>query len=89
MTDDSLQRQTRCPRLGSSVTFAYCLGGGEAGGPCFKICDCWWEIFDVVGYLQERLGPETVAKLARARPAPKVASLITLIEQARKNTLGS
>jgi len=89
MSQDPQQMTIRCPRLGSSVTFAYCLGCGQAGGPCFKICDCWWEMFDVVGCLESRLGHEAVVKLARARPAPKVASLIELIAQARKNASGS
>jgi hypothetical protein len=86
MTMDLHQRQIRCPRLGSGVTFGYCLGCGEAQAPCFKICDCWWEQFDVVGYLENHLGPEAVATLAHARPKPKVVSLIEMIEQAQKST---
>jgi hypothetical protein len=80
---DPKQRPIRCPRLGSSVSFGYCLSGGEGQGPCYKICDCWWERFDVVGYLTKHLGPEGVEQLAHAQPKPKVVSLVEMIAQAQ------
>lgn len=78
-------RQRRCPRLGHPVPFSYCLQCGDEQAPCWKIADCWWEIFDVVAYLTEHFPPEVVATLQTAAPPkPKVTSLVELIEQAKK-----
>ncbi|MDY6825065.1 MAG: hypothetical protein SWH68_14920 [Thermodesulfobacteriota bacterium] len=79
-------KERRCPRLGHEITFAYCLGCGDDGGPCFKVADCWWEYFDVVDYLRAHYDEETVARILDARPKPKVASLLELIEQAKERT---
>jgi len=79
---DLLER--RCPRLGGPVTFAYCRGCGDQNRPCWKIMDCWWECLDVVAYLRENLPAETFQELMNARPKPKLASLVELIEQAKK-----
>lgn len=73
----------RCPRLGSDVAFEYCLKHAAEKGPCFKICDCWWERFDVVEYLTQTLGPETVKRLQDSKPPSKVTSLVDLIKQAQ------
>jgi hypothetical protein len=72
--------------LGSPVTFGYCCISGDARFPCFKIFDCWWERFDVVDYLQQRLPESAFEKLRCAPPADKVASLVELIRQAKKRT---
>ena len=83
MTDkDHIER--RCPRLGSPVSFGYCRTSGEGKDPCFKVFDCWWERFDVVGYLQHRLPEEKLEELKRARPPAKAASLVDLIRQAQE-----
>ncbi len=79
-----LERQRRCPRLGHEVSFDYCLTCGENVGLCWKIADCWWEIFDVVGYLRKHYPEDTVAALLTARPKPKLASIVELIEQAKQ-----
>ncbi len=82
---DSPQR--RCPRLGSKVGFSYCLSAGDEGFPCWKIFDCWWEIFDVEAYLREHLSAEAFAQLrqkAASPPKNKVASIIEIAEQAKK-----
>ncbi len=76
----------RCPRLGNSVPFDYCEISGDQQQPCFKIVDCWWEHFDVVRYLQDNLPADQFVRLMQARPKPKVASLVELIEQAKKRT---
>ena len=76
--------QRRCPRLGSEVAFDYCLKHASEESPCFKICDCWWERFDVVEYLKQTLGPEAVQTLQASTPPPKVASLIELIQEAQE-----
>jgi hypothetical protein len=78
-------RQRRCPRLGHPVPFAYCLKCGDSQDPCFKIADCWWELLDVVGYLNDHFPPETVScLLTPTPPKPKVTSLMELIEQAKQ-----
>ncbi|MFP4453600.1 MAG: hypothetical protein ACOC1Q_00635 [Desulfosalsimonas sp.] len=74
----------RCPRLGSIIPFRYCLISGEDSMPCFKIMDCWWEIFDVDSYLKENLPKEIYQSLAAARPKSKVASIVEIAEEAKK-----
>jgi len=81
---DPLER--RCPRLGGPVTFAYCRCGDIDGQPCFKIFDCWWERFDVVALMRELLPPDAFARLSQSRPAPKIASLLDVIAQAKART---
>jgi hypothetical protein len=76
--------ERRCPRLGGSVPFSYCKKGGEDQQPCFKIIDCWWETFDVVRYLKDNLPEDQFNQLMDTRPRPKIASLVELIEQAKK-----
>lgn len=78
--------ERRCPRLGSAVNFAYCLDAGDDTLPCFKICDCWWEVFDVVDYLKRTLSEQDFEKLMQNRPKPKLTSLLQLIEQAQKRS---
>ncbi len=75
--------EIRCPRLGSIIPFRYCLISGEDSLPCFKIMDCWWEIFDVDTYLREKLPAEVYESLLSARPKPKVASIVQIAEQAK------
>ncbi len=81
------ERQIRCPRLGGPVPFAYCDTTGENGKPCFKIADCWWTYFDVMGYLNKRLSAEERNDLLGRRPPPKLNSILDIIQQARQNAL--
>jgi hypothetical protein len=86
MAPDPETLERRCPRLGGTVTFAYCTGCGDGDPPlCFKILDCWWERFDVAGYLKTRVSPEAVDRLASPAAAPpdKVTTIVDLIRQAR------
>jgi hypothetical protein len=46
--------------------------------------DCWWEIFDVVGYLRRCFPEPEIQRLAAARPKPKVTHLVELIRQAKE-----
>jgi len=78
---DDLQR--RCPRLGGPVAFKYCRLAGTDRRACWKIADCWWERFDVITYLKEILSETELKTLLEARPKPKMASILELIEQAR------
>jgi hypothetical protein len=81
--NDKDDLEIRCPRLGSIIPFRYCLISGEDSMPCFKIMDCWWEIFDVDSYLKQRLPAEVYQSLLAARPKPKVASIVRIAEQAK------
>lgn len=73
----------RCPRLGGPVTFGYCMGC-EPAGPCPKVIDCWWETFDIIGYLQDHLTADQFHAVIGAQPKPKIAALVELIEKVRK-----
>jgi hypothetical protein len=77
--------EIRCPRLGGPVPFTYCETTGADGRPCFKIADCWWQYFDVVGYLSKRLTAEELNDLLGRRPQPKISGILDLIQQARRN----
>jgi hypothetical protein len=87
MTHDHQKR--RCPRLGDLIHFSYCRTCGEHHEPCFKVLDCWWEYFDVVAYFERHLSREAFEKLRTARAPEKIASLMDLIEQARKRCRGT
>lgn len=85
MTDSKIDSQKRrCPRLGSIIEFQYCLISGEGDLPCWKILDCWWEIFDVQSYLKANLPEAVFNRLATAVPQNKVSSILEIIEQAKK-----
>jgi len=85
MQIDIEKYERRCPRLGGPVPFTYCESCAEQNSHCFKILDCWWERFDVVGYLKKTLTPTEFDRIARTKPQPKVASLIELIQKAKNN----
>lgn len=85
--DDHDKRTIRCRRLGHELTFGYCRRpGGEL--PCSKIFDCWFEIFDVEGFIRQHY-PEDQIQQILAPPQPKMASLLDLIQQAQKNASDS
>jgi hypothetical protein len=75
--------ETRCPRLGGEVTFAYCeTEGGDL--PCPRILSCWEPHFPVEAYLRGKL-TQTQWDACFDRPAKdKVTTLIELIEAAKK-----
>lgn len=76
--------ERRCPRLGGEVTFGYCKICGDENKPCFKVLDCWWERFDVVAHMRQRLPADDFAALSSARTPPdKLTSLLDLIHQAQ------
>lgn len=83
-SDDISKLERRCPRLGGPVTFSYCRIAAENRTPCFKVFDCWWERFDVVGYFQHRLCADAFNRLRNACPPEKSASLVDMIRQAQQ-----
>ena len=74
----------RCPRLGGPVAFSYCKTAGDGGLPCFKAMDCWWEYFNIQQYLKDHLSEKEMERFLSTQAAPKVASIIELIEKAKK-----
>jgi hypothetical protein len=83
MTNHLNPLSRRCPRLGGSVGFKYCMLG-EGEHPCAKVVDCWWETFDIVQYLRDNLSDEQFIQVLNTRPRPKIASLVELIGRAKK-----
>jgi len=76
----------RCRRLGQEVTFGYCRQE-TSGQPCRLILDCWWERFEVRGFLKAHLSVEAMAQVERAGTSPppaKLLSLLDLIQQAKE-----
>jgi hypothetical protein len=72
--------------LGDVVNFSYCRSCGDEDRPCFKVFDCWWESFDVVGYFRHTLSAEDFGRLSSSPTPNKVASLVDLISQARRRS---
>ena len=76
----------RCRRLGHEVAFGYCRQETR-GQPCRLILDCWWERFDVRGFLQAHLTEGAMAQVESTGAAPppaKVLSLVDLIQRAKE-----
>jgi hypothetical protein len=74
--------EIRCPRLGHPIIFSYCRSE-NMGLPCFKTLDCWFEHFQVEGYLRETLTQEEWERAFQSTGKSKVMSILELIEQAR------
>ncbi|HOO70834.1 MAG TPA: hypothetical protein PK926_03655 [Spirochaetota bacterium] len=72
-----------CRKLGHYVTFRYCRTLAQ-GMPCSGIYDCAFEKIPVREYMAEHYSDEEIAAIL-APPQPKMASIIELIQQAKKN----
>jgi hypothetical protein len=76
--------EIRCPRLGGEVTFRYCrVEGGEL--PCMRIVACWSRCLPIAGYLREVLSPQQLERFAEQQPKDRIATLVELIEAAKKD----
>lgn len=81
---DPKDLETRCPRLGGTVPFRYCMAPGEPT-PCYKIVDCWWETLDVIPYLKANLPEETFERLLGDRDPPnRLNTILELVEKFKK-----
>jgi hypothetical protein len=79
-------QERRCPRLGSPISFRYCMLSGEDDDICWKILDCWWETFDVESYLKANM-PEVAFKHLMAtadKPKNKIGSILEIAEKVKK-----
>ena len=80
---DSLQ--IRCPRLGGEVTFKYCrVEGGDL--PCMRIVACWQCCLPIAEYLRATLSPDQLERFTGQRPKERIATLVELIEAAKKES---
>ncbi len=77
------EQTIRCPRLGHQISFSFCRIESK-GLPCFKTLDCWYAHFPVEAHLKTELSPEQWEKSFDRPSQPKMASLLELIEQAKK-----
>ncbi len=80
--DQHDDRRRRCPKLGHPVPFSYCRAPGR-DLPCGKVFDCWWETFDVEGFVRAHWSEAEIAQVL-APPKDKVSTLVELIEEARR-----
>lgn len=74
---------TRCPMLGHPVPFSYCRSL-QAGMPCRKVLDCWYQQFDVQRFIEAVYTPEQIASFL-GPPKPKISQIVELIEKAKKS----
>jgi len=78
----------RCPRLGHEVAFAYCRR--ESGRlPCSRTLECWTPFFPVEAFLRQTLSPQEWEAFRNVAPRDKVATLLDLIEAAKKRQEGA
>lgn len=68
--------------LGHDVPFAYCRAPGSEL-PCRRIFDCWWESFDVEGFIRSHYPREVIEEILAPR-AGKMTTILDLIQKARK-----
>ncbi len=74
----------RCVRLGGEINFSYCRReGGKL--PCFRIISCWYPFFPVEQHLKETMTAESWNAFVGQMPKDKIATLIELIETAKKH----
>ncbi|HOW64474.1 MAG TPA: hypothetical protein P5186_17425 [Candidatus Paceibacterota bacterium] len=73
-------QERHCPRLGHSVTLAYCVREG-LDLPCRLIDSCWQDRIPVREYLLTLYSESQLEKLHG--PTSKLASIVDLIHQAR------
>ncbi|MBW1899866.1 MAG: hypothetical protein JRI61_12550 [Deltaproteobacteria bacterium] len=59
------------------------MEGSESKLPCWKVIDCWWELFDVKTYLEGKLSEEAFQELLGKKPKPKITNILELIEKAK------
>ncbi len=80
-------KKSYCRMLGHAVTFNYCRTTSQ-NTPCRKIRDCWFETLPIEDYMNTHFNTEE-QQLIFKEPAPKITSLLDLIEQARKRAESS
>ena len=72
-----------CRMLGHDVPFSYCRTGAT-GQPCRKIFDCWFQKFDIVGFMKEHYSEDEIEAIQQP-PKNRMMTLVELIEKAKNN----
>ncbi len=80
MITDNDHLEIRCPMLGHLLNFSYCRSA-NAGEPCRKILDCWFERFDVENFAKEHFPKEALVKIT-SPPKPKMLSIVEIAQRA-------
>lgn len=76
--------QIRCPKLGHLISFSYCHHE-NLGLPCIKALNCWFDYFPVRAFFLQQLSPEDFKTCFETPQKPKLASIIEIIEQFKKD----
>ena len=83
-----MNREAYCARLGHFVPFRYCLHPAHED-PCFRILDCWWQIFDVVGYLETKLPEAVYRRLLEGGTSPnRMEGILKILSDLQKGSRG-
>jgi hypothetical protein len=67
--------ETRCPRLGGTVTFDYCRKAGSTL-PCPRSLVCWELFFPVDEYMRRILSPDEWQQVFNALPKNKMEIIL-------------
>jgi hypothetical protein len=84
MVDEHDERRRHCPMLGSEIAFGYCREPGAAL-PCRKVFDCWFETFDVQGFIQAHYDEAQIQQITSPR-AGRMAAVLEAAAQARRTS---
>ncbi|RLB65700.1 MAG: hypothetical protein DRI90_01300 [Deltaproteobacteria bacterium] len=68
-------RQRHCPMLGQGVGVSYCRTPGDPC-PCRKIFDCWFETFDIEGFITTHYSESEIGQITH----PTASRLATVLE---------
>jgi hypothetical protein len=71
-----------CRKLGHTVGFGYCRRA-QGALPCASVVGCWNGRIPVSGFLERHYTPQQLAK-AFSPPRPRLATILELVEQARR-----
>jgi hypothetical protein len=82
------QEQIYCSRLGHYLQFSYCRRA-EAGEPCPRAVQCWYDRPAVLEYLRATLAPDALAGGGSHRPPlGKLESILAIVARLRAREEG-
>jgi hypothetical protein len=82
MMDEYDDKTIRCPRVGGEVNFKFCRFENNLL-PCRFIIGCWQTQIDIEGFVSAHYSNEELSHIF-APPKPKLESLVSMIEKAKK-----
>ena len=77
------QLETRCPRLGGTVTFDYCRKVGHQSLPCAKALICWEPSFPVGRYMAGILTEEEWRLAFESAPKGRLDQILEAAARAK------